>query len=162
MSKRRKKNHIQILKLHFKVTYEYENGLDLHKLVISNITMNDAGEYKCQVENTNPKLEQVISKVIKCQCNKYTIYLIFACYKISKASWLSVKAKAKRPFLKVRIVSYGPKYQYLFLITFMLSLSKVKLFSGQLTNPKLPFFSFIFRWLHWKQKQQFLHQPDQD
>ena len=29
--------------------------------------MNDAGEYKCQVENTNPKLEQVISKVIKCQ-----------------------------------------------------------------------------------------------
>ena len=81
---------------------------------------------------------------------KYTIYLIFACYKISKASWLSVKAKAKRPFLKVRIVSYGPKYQYLFLITFMLSLSKVKLFSGQLTYPKLPFFSFIFRWLHWK------------
>ena len=78
--------------------------------------MNDAGEYKCQVENTNPKLEQVISKVIKCQCNKYTIYLIFACYKISKASWLSVKAKAKRPFLKVRIVSYGPKYQYLILI----------------------------------------------
>ena len=75
MSKRRKKNHIQILKLHFKVTYEYKNGLDLHKLVISNITMNDAGEYKCQVENTNPKLEQVISKIIKCQCNKYTLYV---------------------------------------------------------------------------------------
>ena len=31
--------------------------------------MNDAGEYKCQVENTNPKLEQVISKISKYQCN---------------------------------------------------------------------------------------------
>ena len=40
--------------------------------VISNVTMNDAGEYKCQVENTNPKLEQVISKIIKCQCIHYT------------------------------------------------------------------------------------------
>ena len=41
------------------MTYEYKNNHDLHKLVITNVTLNDAGEYKCQFANTNPKLEQV-------------------------------------------------------------------------------------------------------
>ena len=45
-------------------------------------------------------------------------------------------SKVKRPFLIARIVSYGPKYQYLILITFMLFLTKVKLFSVH-TSPLL-------------------------
>ena len=53
------------------------------------------------------------------------------------------RSKAKRPFGKSRIIFYGPKYQYLNLITFRAFLSKVSFQTVQLAacgSTKLNFF----------------------
>ena len=44
--------------------FESKDDIYEHMLTISNISVNDAGEYKCQLVNSNPKLEQVISNYL--------------------------------------------------------------------------------------------------
>ena len=41
--------------------FESKDDIYEHILTISNISVNDAGEYKCQLVNSNPTLEQVIN-----------------------------------------------------------------------------------------------------